>query len=102
VPPTVVVVAGREVLDDVVEVGGSVTVVDVDGIVVEGTVVDGGSVEVVVVVGATPVSGDTHPAGGALAPDCPGIRTVPAQPKSEKVDSLLVVEPSEKCATERV
>lgn len=67
-PPTVVVVAGREVLDDVVEVGGSVTVVDVDGIVVEGTVVDGGSVEVVVVVGATPVSGDTHPAGGALAP----------------------------------
>jgi hypothetical protein len=31
-------------------------------------VVDGGAVDVVVVVGATPVSGDTHPAGGAVAP----------------------------------
>jgi hypothetical protein len=70
---------------------------------VDGTVVDPGEdVVVVVVVGATPVSGETHPAGGVVAPVWPGIRTVPAQPKSEKVDWLLVVEPSEKCATERV
>jgi hypothetical protein len=99
---TVVVVDCMSLVVDVVELGGSVTVVDVGGTVVEGTEVDGGTVEEVVVVGATPVSGDTHPAGGALAPVCPGISTVPAQPKSEKVDSLLVVEPSEKCATERV
>ncbi len=60
----VVVVGGCVVLDvDVVELGGSVTVVDVGG-----SVVDGGVVEVVVVAGAKPVSGDTHPAGGAVAP----------------------------------
>ena len=92
---------------DVVELGGSVTVVVVaGGNVVDGTVdggiVDGGAVDVVVVVVATPVSGDTHPAGGAVGPVCPGMSTVPAHPKSEKVDSLVVVEPSEKCATERV
>ena len=53
---------------DVVEVGGSLTVEDVGGTVVVGTVVEGGTVEVVVVVGATPVSGDTQPEGGALDP----------------------------------
>jgi hypothetical protein len=53
---------------EVVELGGSVTVVDVGGTVVEGTVVDGGTVDVVVVVGATPVSGETHPAGGVVGP----------------------------------
>ena len=52
--------------------------------------------------GATPVSGETHPAGGDVAPVCPGMRTVPAQPKSENVASLAVVEPSVKCATDRV
>jgi O-acetylhomoserine/O-acetylserine sulfhydrylase-like pyridoxal-dependent enzyme len=66
----VVVVGGTDVLVvDVVELGGSITFVDGGGTVVGGTVVDGGSVDVVVVVGATPVSGDTQPAGGALAPD---------------------------------
>ena len=64
-----VVVDGRDVLVvEVVALGGSVTVVDVGGSVVDGKVVDGGAVDVVVVVGATPVSGDTHPAGGAVAP----------------------------------
>ena len=99
--------------------GGLITVVDVvgsntvDGTVepavdgtVDGTVVGDGvgcnSVDVVVVFGATPVSGDTHPAGGAVGPVCPGISTVPAHPKSENVDQLVVVEPSEKCATEWV
>jgi hypothetical protein len=53
---------------EVVELSGSVTVVDVGGTVVEGTVVDGGTVVVVVVVGATPVSGETHPAGGVVGP----------------------------------
>jgi hypothetical protein len=94
----------------VVDVVGSSTVVGtvdraVDG-TVDGTVagdsVGGASVDVVVVVGATPVSGDTHPAGGAVGPVCPGIRTVPTHPKSENVDQLVVVEPSEKCATEWV
>jgi len=55
---------------EVVELGGSVTVVGVGGTVVEGMVVDGGTVVVVVVVvvGATPVSGETHPAGGVVGP----------------------------------
>ena len=102
----VVEVVGPVPVVEVVDRGGSVTVVVVTGGIVEGTVedgtvVDGGTVDVVVVV-ATPVSGDTQPAGGAVGPVCPGIKTVPAQPKSENVDSLLVVEPSEKCATERV
>jgi hypothetical protein len=62
-------------LVDVDELDGSVTVVDVvggnivGGNVVDGTVVDGGAVDVVVVAGATPVSGDTHPAGGVVVPD---------------------------------
>lgn len=100
-------VAGLVPVVDVVDLGGSVTVVVVAKGIVEGTVedgagVEGGTVDVVVVVVATPVSGETHPAGGAEGPVCPGIKTVPAHPKSENVDSLLVVEPSEKCATERV
>jgi hypothetical protein len=104
----VVEVAGLMPVVDVVEFGGSVTVVvvtagSVDGTVEDGTVDDGGTVvDDVVVVVATPVSGDTHPAGGVVGPVCPGINTVPAHPKSENVDSLVVVEPSEKCATERV
>lgn len=106
---------GVAVLVVVDVLGGLVTVVDVvgsntvDGTVDpadDGTVVGDGvgcnSVDVVVVVGATPVSGDTHPAGGAVGPVCPGISTVPAHPKSENVDQLVVVEPSEKCATEWV
>jgi hypothetical protein len=99
------VVVVDEVRGSVVDVVGSVVDGSVmAGGVVDGTVEDGGTVEVdvEVVVGATPVSGDTQPGGGALGPVCPGIRTVPAHPKSEKVDSLVVVEPSEKCATERV
>jgi len=102
------------VLVVVEEAGGSVTVVVVGGNVVDGNVGDGvddGAVDDVVVdddgrveavAAATPVSGDTHPAGGAEEPVCPGISTVPAQPKSEKLASLVLVEPSEKCATERV
>jgi hypothetical protein len=116
-PDEVVVTPGATVVEVVVLVvdvdvlGGLVTVVDVvaggtvDG-TIDGTVVGDragcGSVDVVVVVGATPVSGDTHPAGGAVGPVCPGISTVPAHPKSENVDQLVVVEPSEKCATEWV
>jgi hypothetical protein len=89
----VVVVVG--VLGGAVEVEVEVDVVDVDVVVV-----DGG--EGVVVVVATPVSGETQPAGGASEPACPGINTVPAQPKSEKVDSLCVVDPSVKRAVESV
>ena len=96
-PPEVVVV--------VVAMGG----IDVVGVVDGGTVVtaagafdEAGSVEVVVVVvvSAAPVSGLTHPAGGVPEPACPGMSTVPAQPKSDKVDSLTAVEPSENFAVE--
>ena len=52
------------------ELGGSVTAVVVVGASAGVWIVDGGAVDVVVVVvGATPVSGDTHPAGGEVAPD---------------------------------
>jgi hypothetical protein len=81
---------------DVVDVGALVGVVEAESVVgVEvGVEVEAG--------GATPVSGDTHPAGGDVAPVCPGMSTVPAQPKSENVASLELVEPSVKCATDRV
>jgi hypothetical protein len=83
---------------DVVDVGALVGAVDVEGVVDVDVDVD---VEVELG-GATPVSGETHPAGGDVAPACPGMSTVPAHPKSEKVASLAVVEPSVKCATDRV
>ena len=75
-PPVVVVAPSPMIVGvsavpvvDVDEFGGSVTVVVVaGGSVVDGTVVDGGTVDVVVVAGATPVSGETTPAGGAVAP----------------------------------
>jgi hypothetical protein len=81
---------------EVVDVGALVGVVEVESVV---------GVDVAVELeagGATPVSGETHPAGGDVAPVCPGMSTVPAHPKSEKVASLAVVEPSVKCATDRV
>ena len=77
----------------VIEVGAIVGAVDVEGVL---------DVDVEVVAGATPVSGETHPAGGDVAPVCPGMSTVPAHPKSENVASLELVEPSVKCATDRV
>ncbi len=39
-------------------------------------------------------SGLTHPDGGALDPCCPGMSTVPAQPKFDKTVSAVTVEPS--------
>ena len=63
----------------VVVLGGRVVVVEVGEVVVDGFTA------VVVVVGATPVPEVTQPAGGVVAPCCPGISTVPAQPKSENV-----------------
>jgi len=80
-----------------------VVVVDPESAGIDDDVVDVDDVDVAVDVGgATPVSGETHPAGGDVAPDCPGMSTVPAHPKSENVASLAVVEPSVKCATDRV
>jgi hypothetical protein len=81
---------------DVVDVGVLVGVVEVELVVGVDVGVD------VEAGGATPVSGDTHPAGDDVAPDCPGMSTVPAQPKSENFASLELVEPSVKCATDRV
>ena len=93
----VVVVEDVEVVDDVVEDGVDVVDVVEDGVDVVDVVddVDG-------VAGATPVSGETHPAGGAVAPDWPGISTVPAHPKSEKVASLELDDPSAKWAVDWV
>ena len=94
-------------VEEVVEPGDWGTTVVTEGceVVVDddsGCVVLVELVDEVVVGGATPVSGDTQPAGGAVGPLCPGIRTVPAQPKSEKVVWLVLLDPSEKCAVERV
>lgn len=64
------------------------------GSVVGATVVEGAVVEGAVV--AVGLSGDVHPAGGVDEPDWPGMRTVPAHPKSENSASLVMVAPSEK------
>jgi hypothetical protein len=68
----------------------------VDGATVVGVEVWGNEPEdgVVVLVGAPAVSGLTHPAGGADVPLCPGMSTVPAQPKFDKMVSSLTIEPS--------
>ena len=56
--------------DEVVDVVEGGEVVEGGGVVVEVVeVVEGGGAVVVVVTGATPVSGETQPAGGAVAPD---------------------------------
>ena len=103
----------------VVELVGGTVVVVVDGVVdVVVDVVIWGPLEIVVAVlevavldvvgvvdveaGAAPVSGLTHPAGGVAEPCWPGMRTVPAQPKSEKVASPPDVEPSANLAVETV
>jgi hypothetical protein len=89
--------AGDVVVDPVEFPGvvvGVVAVVVVAGVVVlvvvrelEVVVVDG--LDVVVEEG---VSGETQPAGGAVGPTCPGMRTVPAQPKLLK-SALTVTDP---------
>ena len=58
------------------------------------------AVVVVVVAGATPVSGDVQPAGAVDVPPWPGISRVPAQPKSENWASSVTVPPSEKATVE--
>src|ERR1700722_11813413 len=72
----------------------------VAGVVVgiDGGVVSGDAVADVLEV----PSPETQPAGGDVAPCCPGMRTVPAQPKSEKVVSPVWLEPSAKLAVETV
>ena len=98
VSPGGVVVAG---LVEVVELpGGGVVVADGVDVVDEplsGAVVAGTGTVVVVV-----VSGETHPLGGVVAPCWPGMRTVPAQPKFEKVVSPVWDDPSENIAVETV
>ncbi len=65
-------------------------------------VVPGAEVVVVVATRGAPVSGLTHPVGGVAEPCWPGMRTVPAQPKSDRVVSPIDVEPSEYLAVEAV
>jgi hypothetical protein len=109
---TGLVVDVEDVVDEVVS--------DVDRVVVGDALVEGGEtgvagetvvgvcglgpvvvvVEVVVVVGAAPVSAETQPEGGDEAPIWPGIRTVPAHPKFEKWASSVTVPPSEKATVD--
>jgi hypothetical protein len=72
----------------VVGVGATVVLV----VVVELEVVVALLVEVVVEVG---VSGETQPAGGVVGPTCPGMRTVPAQPKLVNSAVTVTEPPSE-------
>lgn len=94
---------------DVVVVPGGALVVDDGGTVVAGPLdgaVAGGLVESGAVAGALGAgvvdgdeegsSADVHPAGGAAAPVCPGMTTVPAHPKFENSASLVMVVPSAK------
>lgn len=103
----VVVVEGLlVVVDDVVVVvddvdpGVDVLVVVEGETGVAGAIVVGvcsGAVVVVAVedvVGAVPVSEETHPEGAVETPPWPGIRTVPAHPKFEKWASRVTVPPS--------
>jgi hypothetical protein len=94
----VVEVADTDVV--VAVVGGGAVAVPVD--CVPEDCVAGASVVVVVVVvvGAAPVSGEVQPDGGALGPCWPGMSTVPAQPKFDRVTSRTTVPPSEKRATD--
>ena len=89
----VVALAGHVV---VVVDGFGVAIVLVD---VESDVVVGGATEVDVdVVGCAPgSSGDTHPDGGAVGTGSPGV-TVPAQPISESMLSLVTDPPLAKVA----
>ena len=57
-------------------------------------------VDVVDVVGAGPLSAETHPEGGVEAPPWPGISTVPAHPKFEKWASSVTVPPPVKVTVE--
>ena len=95
----VVVDAGVVLLAVVDGATDVVVVVLAGGAVVDDVVPD---VVVVVVVGATPVSGLVQLAGGVAAPCWPGISTVPAQPKLEKVVASTRVPPSANVATESV
>lgn len=81
------IVVGAVSMVVVVEPGVLVDVVELEGIVVE-LLVD--------VVVEEDESGETHPAGGVVGPTCPGIRTVPAQPKLLKSASTVTDPPSEK------
>jgi hypothetical protein len=65
---------------------------------VVGADVDAVPVEVVVVV--LDGTGEVQPAGGVPVPGCPGISTVPAHPKSDRVTEITLVPPSPKAAVE--
>lgn len=77
-PDPRLVVAGPKPMP--VEPGAAV--VAVTPVELVAAVVDGTTVVAVVDVA---VSGETHPAGGAVAPCWPGMSTLPAHPKSENV-----------------
>jgi hypothetical protein len=82
------VVVGRGGVDEVVD--GVVPVVELMLVLVVGAV------------SAPEKSGSAQPALGAVDPVWPGMRTFPAQPKLEKVDSLTMDVPSENMAVDCV
>ncbi len=81
-----------DVVGTLVETAGSVVETSAPDVEVDDT---GGAV--VVVVDGT---GLVQSAGGGVAAGSPGIVTVPAQPKFEKVEASVTVPPSAKLATE--
>jgi len=98
-----------DVVLDVGTVDGAVNVVDVVLDVGTGVVgVVGVATDVVgvlpavvgVVVGALGLSGDVQLAGGTPEPDWPGMRTVPAHPKFEKIVESVTDPPSLKVSVE--
>ena len=98
----VVLVVGEGAADgrEVVDVGPGWLEVEVDG-PETGAVSDPGPAVVdVVLVAAVPVGG-VQPTGGTPEPVCPGMRIVPAHPKSEKVASRVTVPPSVNASVER-
>jgi hypothetical protein len=93
------VVVGVVVVVVVDDVFGSVEVVFGD-VLGEGAVVGVEGTDVVVVVGATPVSGVAQSTGAVEVPVWLGIKTVPAQPKFEKWASRVTEPPSVKLTVE--
>lgn len=91
------VLDGVTVVDVVDEMAEPTVVVvariDADGFGVDGFGVDGFGVVLGEAVGP---SGEVQSVGGTPDPVCPGIRTVPAQPKLEKVASRVTELPSVK------
>jgi hypothetical protein len=99
----VTVVVVLELPDDGMVVVGTLTICVFEvgpGTVVADVPLVAGFTGLDVVVEEFGPSGDEHPVGGTPEPDCPGISTVPAQPKLENVATKVTVPPSANVSTD--